>query len=70
LPIITKNNFTRIVDPELYLQVFFVGQDKKDTSNIANKGLYNKDDFKNMLYSLAGIKNDVVDFDNIKNIKQ
>jgi len=70
LPIITKNDFTRIVDPELYLQVFFVGQDKKDTSNIANKGLYNKEDFINMLYSLAGIKNDIVDFDSIKNIQQ
>ncbi|KGX90036.1 MULTISPECIES: AAA family ATPase [Pontibacillus] len=70
LPIITKNDFKRIVDPELYLQVFFVGQDKKDTSNIANKGLYNKEDFKNMLYSLAGIKNDIVDIDNIKNIRQ
>ncbi|MCY8341783.1 hypothetical protein MOC69_10850 [Bacillus haynesii] len=70
LPIITKNNFTRIVDPELYLQVFFVGQDKKDTSNIANKGLYNKEDFKNMLYSIAGIKNSIVDFDSTNNIKQ
>lgn len=70
MPIITKNNFKRIVDPELYLQVFFIGQGKKDTSNIANKGLYNKEDFKNMLYSIAGIKNSDVDFDSIKNIKQ
>lgn len=70
LPIITKNNFPRIVDPELYLQVFFVGQDKKDTSNIANKGLYNKDDFINMLYSISGIKKDIVDYDSIKNIRK
>jgi hypothetical protein len=53
LPTIFKNGIQRIVDPELYFQLFFVGQDKKDTANIANKGFYNKDDFYNMLYSFA-----------------
>lgn len=70
LPIITKNHFKRIVDPELYLQLFFVGQDKKDTSNIANKGLYNKEDFYNMLYSLSDLNNEILDIEEVKQKKQ
>lgn len=52
LPTINKNGEPKIIDPELFLQLFFVGQDKKDSSNIVNSGFYNKDDFYNMLYSL------------------
>lgn len=55
LPTIKKDELLRIVDPELFVQLFFVGQDKKDTSNIANKGFYKKDDFYNMLYSIMGL---------------
>lgn len=55
LPQIIKNDIERIVDPELFVQLFFIGQDKKDTSNIANKGFYKKEDFFNMLYSLMGL---------------
>lgn len=51
LPQIIKDGRNRIVDPELFVQLFFVGQDKKDTSNIANKGFYTKEDFMNMVYS-------------------
>lgn len=54
LPQIIKDDTTRIVDPELFLQLFFVGQDKKDTSNIVNRGYYSKDDFYNMLFSMLG----------------
>jgi hypothetical protein len=54
LPQIIKNDVKRIVDPELFVQLYFVGQDKKDTSNIANKGFYSKDDFINMIYTYAG----------------
>lgn len=39
----------------MFNQIFFVGQDKKDSSNIANKGFYSKKDFYNMLYDYAGI---------------
>lgn len=35
--------------------MFFVGQDKKDISNIANTGYYNKSDFIEMLYACAGL---------------
>lgn len=55
LPSIIKNGVSRIVDPELFVQLFFVGQDKKDSSNIANKGLYKKTDFINMLYDYADL---------------
>jgi len=55
LPQIVKDGTKRIVDPELFNQIFFVGQDKKDSSNIANKGFYSKKDFYNMLYDYAGI---------------
>lgn len=54
-PQIVKNDVLRLADPELFIQLFFVGQDKKDTSNIANKGFYNKKDFYNMLYSYNGL---------------
>lgn len=50
LPSILKDGEMHLVYFELFLQMFFVGQDKKDTSNIANKGFYNKEDFTNMLF--------------------
>lgn len=53
LPTITKNQISKIVDPELFVQLFFVGQDKKDTSNISNSGLYNKQDYYNMVYDIV-----------------
>lgn len=55
LPQIIKDEKVRIVDPELYTQIFFVGQDKKDSSNIANKAFYSKLDFYNMIYAYKGI---------------
>lgn len=65
----TKNIFTlpefqfkgklHLVDMELFVQLFFVGQDGKNTSNIFNSGYYHKEDFKNMLlsYSETTVKN-------------
>ena len=50
LPKIVKNQIARIVDPVLFLQLFFVGQDKKNTSNIFHSGYYNKQDYLNMLF--------------------
>jgi hypothetical protein len=69
LPIIKKNGIQRIVDPELFVQLFFVGQDKKDTSNIANKGFYNKEDFNNMIYAIKGLGAEQVSHDEISSIK-
>lgn len=64
LPVIVKNQIEKVVDPVLFFQLFFVGQDKKDTSNISHTGLYNKQDFYNMIFSMcdAGIS-DIRDTD-------
>lgn len=69
LPSIIKNQLSRIVDPVLYVQLFFVGQDKKDTSNIANHGFYNKQDFIEMVYSYAGLGSVQLSQDKVDEIK-
>jgi hypothetical protein len=70
LPVIIKDGIKKLVDPMLFYQLFFVGQDNKDTSNIILHGYYNKDDFENMLYSYSGvdITNSDVDEDEMKEI--
>lgn len=70
LPVIKKANVSRIADPELYIQTFFVGQDKKITYNIVNKGWYKKEDFYNILYYMNGIhggNRSVADVEKVKN---
>lgn len=54
LPSILKDEKRIIVDPMLYYQMFFLGQDKRNSSNIINNGYYNKKDFFNMLCTLNG----------------
>lgn len=69
LPLIKKDNVWRIVDPELLVQIFFVGQDKKTTSNIVNRGWYKKEDFYALLYAIAGIGDSnaaIVDVETVK----
>ncbi|MFR1315506.1 MAG: hypothetical protein ACLSBN_07485 [Clostridium perfringens] len=68
LPSIPKDNTTRIVDPELFLQLFFVGQDKKITYDIANKGFYKKDDFFNLLCSIKGFLQEPINQNDIDKI--
>lgn len=70
LPNIIKNQISKIVDPVLFLQLFFVGQDKKDTSNISHAGFYNKTDFYNMLYDICDLSGLELDEDEIKKIKE
>ena len=70
LPSIVKNQLSRIVDPVLYVQLFFVGQDKKDTSNIAHHGFYNKQDYIEMLYAYAGLGSEQLSQDRIDEIKR
>lgn len=66
LPVIIKNKKERIVDPVLFLQLYFVGQDNKSTSNILKKGFYNKKDFINMIFSLGGAMSSVILDSNVK----
>ena len=70
LPNIVKNQISKIVDPVIFLQLFFVGQDKKDTSNISHAGFYNKSDFYNMLYDICDLSGLELDEDEIKKIKE
>ena len=56
LPSIIKDGQDKIVDLYLFYQLFFIGQDKRDTSKIVNSGQYNKNDFLSMLSSLNGTK--------------
>ncbi|MBD5115539.1 MAG: hypothetical protein HDT46_10165 [Ruminococcaceae bacterium] len=69
LPNIIKNQISKIVDPVLFLQLFFVGQDKKDTSNISHAGFYNKADFYNMLYDICDLSGLELNENEIKKIQ-
>lgn len=68
LPLIIKNEFEKIVDPVLFLQLFFVGQDKKDTSNIVNNNYYKKTDFLNMIFAYLNISGVVLSQDEVESI--
>lgn len=70
LPVIKKDNILRIVDPELFVQVFFVGQDKKVTYDIVNKGWYKKEDFYKLLYSMGGIGGENVSVNDVEKVKK
>lgn len=69
IPVINKDNAEKIVDPELFLQVFFSGQDKKNTSDIINAGYYKKEDFYNLLCSMGNIREKINTEIDIKKVK-
>lgn len=54
LPRIIKDGHIKIADLSLIYETFFVGQDKRNTSNVINTGYYNKKDFENLLASMSG----------------
>ncbi len=54
LPRIEVRGEKKIVDMELFFQLFFVPQDSKDTANIFNPGYYNKENYSDMIRSFAG----------------
>lgn len=70
LPVIKKDSILRIVDPELLVQLFFVGQDKKTTSDIINKGWYRKEDFYALLYAMAGINDSNTTIEDVETTKK
>lgn len=69
IPEIIKDQVKTIVDPVLFLQLFFVGQDKKDTSNIAHSGYYKKQDYYEMIYSICNATGVDLDESEIMNLK-
>lgn len=70
IPEIEKNGLSKIVDPMLFIQLFFVGQDKKETSNISNRGFYNKTDYYNLIFSFAGIGSIMLDQEELELTKR
>ena len=54
LPTIYKNGKKHLVFPGLFLEYFFLPQDGRTTYSLFRKGLYNKNDYKEGLFSLKG----------------
>lgn len=54
LPIINKQEIKQMIGLELFFEMFFLPQDRRQTSNLSNKGRYTKDDFVEALYSFMG----------------
>lgn len=55
IPHIPKDGKLKISDLSLFYELFFLGQDKRNTSNIIVKSFNNKNDFLNMVFSHQGI---------------
>ena len=63
-PVIVKDNTDKMVDPVLLYQIFFVGQDGKQSYTVFHDGYYKKDDFWSLVYALGGCSSEpVVDLD-------
>lgn len=54
IPTISKNEHMVIADLNLFYEIFFIGQDKRNPSNTINSGYNNKKDFISMLCSMNG----------------
>jgi len=70
LPRITKENKVKMVDFSLFYEMFFIGQDNRNPSGLISKGQFNKVDFKNMIFSLAGLISHETSIDDINEIKE
>ncbi len=55
VPRIEKDGELKPADLTLLYELFFLGQDKRNTSNLIIKGRNNKQDFKNLIYSMNGV---------------
>jgi hypothetical protein len=69
LPKIDKEGELKLADLSLLFELFFLGQDKRNTSNLIVKGLNNKVDFLNMIYSLKGVSVTTENKYDIENLK-
>jgi hypothetical protein len=69
IPRIQKDNRTLLVDLTLLYEIFFIGQDNRNPSGLISKGQFNKSDFKNMVFELAGFSIGSVNHDSINQIK-
>ena len=67
-PVIIKDNIAKMVDPVLLYQIFFVGQDNKNSASIFNDSYYKKGDFWALIFALGGLGTglpDVIDSEEI-----
>lgn len=69
VPKILKDNRPTLVDLSLLYELFFIGQDNRNPSGLISKGQFNKSDFKNMVYDLAGLSASITNLGEIKDIK-
>ena len=58
LPKIPKDGQQKTCDLSLFYELFFLGQDKRNTSNTIVRNNHNKADFLNMIFSLQNIPSD------------
>ncbi|MES2806922.1 MAG: hypothetical protein V4652_15275 [Bacteroidota bacterium] len=70
LPKIDKNGEQKTVDLSLFYELFFLGQDNRNTSNLIVKGQNNKVDFINMIYSLKGVSISTSNKYDVENLKK
>ncbi len=73
IPQISKDEHMVIVDLNLFYELFFIGQDKRNPSNTINSGYNNKKDFINMLCSMNGyplIEMEEINEENKRRIQQ
>jgi hypothetical protein len=70
LPIIRKDDSKRIADFSLVYQLFYLPQDKRNTSTVIGSGYLKKADFYELIYSLAGSEPDPLDNEQIEGIKK
>lgn len=54
IPQISKEDHMVVADLNLFYEMFFIGQDKRNPSNVINSGYNNKKDFVSMLCSMNG----------------
>lgn len=68
LPSIDWQIGKHMVGLNLFYEMFFLPQDGRLTSNIIGKGMYNKDDFLNMLFAYKGCQEDfnIEEYERIK----
>ena len=69
LPHIIKDDYQKLVDLSLFYELFFVGQDRRNPSNVINSGYYNKRDFANMLYAMSDCLTLTDSIENLKTLR-
>lgn len=69
LPVIVKDGRAVIVGLELYTQLFFVGQDDLSSAKV-KAGRFNKNDYEEMLYSMAGLNGRTLEPQEIQKLKR